>query len=401
MLGFSPFGASAFGATADGGSVSVSVNVTGVSATGGLGGAGPIQDYNGAIAGNPIGSLPIAASNLAVLPVSINVPVTGVSGAGAVGVVQPYFLDFQGTFSGAPFSTLPFSANNFATGTTSVNVNVTGVQAAGQTGTVTVRGKANTSVTGVIGSALLDPVGVAVGDSVEPAGFQHDVLLGQETVTAAANVLVTGVQAAGQVGTVRIGVSEYVDGVQGNGQVGTVAVSGDVSVSVIGVHGDTLLNTPTQIQVNAGANAYPSGVQAQGVLGEEDEVIGDATVYPTGVVGSGLLNSVGIGGEGNVTLAGVQAVVELGEEESRAGANAYVTGVQATSNLNTVTIVIRIKCNVFPIGVQAQGIASRALVWGPIPDNPGTTWNNITNPNTATWTQIVDGNTVQWVQIPT
>jgi hypothetical protein len=114
-----------------------------------------------------------------------------------------------------------------------------------------------------------------------------------------------------------------------------------------------------------------------------------------------LLNSVGIGGKAIITPAGVQAVVELGEEESRAGANVYVTGVQATSNLNAVTIVIRIKCNVFPTGVQAQGIAAKVLVWGLIPDNQTPNWQNINDSQTPTWTQIVDGNTVQWVQIPT
>ena len=119
------------------------------------------------------------------------------------------------------------------------------------------------------------------------------------------------------------------------------------------------------------------------------------------MVGSGLINSVGIGGEGNVTLAGVQAVVEWGEEEVPADANAYVTGVQATSNLNNVTVVIRIKANVFPTGVQARGIAAKVLVWGLIPDNQNPNWQNVNDSQTPTWTQIVDGNTVQWVEIPT
>ena len=100
-------------------------------------------------------------------------------------------------------------------------------------------------------------------------------------------------------------------------------------------------------------------------------------------------------------MAGVQAVGELGEEDSQADANAPVTGVQGVSNLDNVFVITRTTARVFPTGVQSQGRIGTVLVWGLIPDNPGTTWNNITNPNTAIWTQIVDGNNVIWVQIQT
>jgi tetrahydromethanopterin S-methyltransferase subunit A len=56
------------------------------------------------------------------------------------------------------------------------------------------------SVTGVVGSALFDPVGVAAGGEVEPAGFQHTVELGQETVITSANVFPAGVEGNGEVG---------------------------------------------------------------------------------------------------------------------------------------------------------------------------------------------------------
>ena len=104
------------------------------------------------------------------------------------------------------------------------------------------------SVTGVDASALLDPVGVAAGGEVEPAGFQAEVELGQEFVTAAANESVFGVEATGEIGTavVDAGANVQSTGVEGVGETGVAAF-------VIK------------------ANVYLVGVQGNGVIGEEEE----------------------------------------------------------------------------------------------------------------------------------
>jgi hypothetical protein len=105
-----------------------------------------------------------------------------------------------------------------------------------------------------------------------------------------------------------------------------------------------------------------------------------------------------------------------------------VTGVSASGSVGTATVVG--SSNVFPIGVQAVGSITSALVWGVINDNQTPNWTPIKDGNryegprgglfgfgtfgevplaslgfddvpVEQWRTVNDGNTVVWVQIAT
>ncbi len=82
-------------------------------------------------------------------------------------------------FSSAPLSATPFSAT---AGGGATLVNVTGVQSNGVIGQVSFSIGQYVYPVGIVRSVLLDPVGVAAGGDVEPAGFQAEVEIGQEFV---------------------------------------------------------------------------------------------------------------------------------------------------------------------------------------------------------------------------
>jgi len=78
---------------------------------------------------------------------SVSVSLTGVSATGEVGSFVE--LNFSGTISGSPISTFPISSSSFLSSRVDVSVNVTGVQATGVLGDETVENEANVYLTGL------------------------------------------------------------------------------------------------------------------------------------------------------------------------------------------------------------------------------------------------------------
>jgi hypothetical protein len=115
----------------------------------------------------------------------------------------------------------------------------------GQTGSVSVTGNANVSLTGVSASCEVGTAVVAININAPVTGVSATGELGSATVVAKAVVDATGVSATGFVGSVVVTADAVVvtTGVQATGQIGNANVL--IVVPVTGVQGTTALGTIT------------------------------------------------------------------------------------------------------------------------------------------------------------
>ena len=194
---------------------------------------------------------------------------------------------------------------------TTQSVSVSGVEGEGELGTVVPRAAANVELNNfnIVGSVLFDPVGIAAGAAVTPAGFQNTVDLGQETVVAKANVFPTGVEGVTEIGPFGI----Y--------SVNNIQVPGFEAVGEVG-----------NVTVEAKANTYVVGVQGTGQLGETDEDA-KATVFLTGVQATCVVGTAVAKAGTYVQVTGVVGTMQLGETDESGGAKVYVLGVSGTGRV--------------------------------------------------------------------
>ena len=124
--------------------------------------------------------------------------------------------------------------------------------ATGAVGAVSVTADANVSVTGVAGTGAVGSVSVSANADVDVSGVSGTGTLGSVTVTGEANVSPTGVAGTGTLGSVTVSAdaSTSVTGVEGTGTLGSVSVTGTATVSVTGVAGTTGLGSVTTITSN-------------------------------------------------------------------------------------------------------------------------------------------------------
>jgi len=191
-------------------------------------------------------------------------------------------------FADSPFSAAAFSA----LGNVSVSVAVTGVNATSALGTATVTADANINVTGVFATGVID------------SGY---------SVIADANVSVTGL--AGTTG------------------LGTVAVSADAITSVTGEAGTTTLGSVSVIE-GSGVSFSVTGVSATGILGDET-VTADANAYPTGVAGTTGLGTADVVGDAIVSVTGVEGTSAVGTVQIKFDVEVNVTGVEGTGLISS------------------------------------------------------------------
>ena len=100
-----------------------------------------------------------------------------------------------------------------------------------------------------------------------------------------------------------------------------------------------------------------------------------AIVDVTGVASTGDVGSVVVQATAVFSATGVQAATAIGVPTTAIGIDVVTIGVFGTSAVNSVsttgsTIII-------PLGVFADGVVGRALVWGRVTPDPGTTWTRI------------------------
>lgn len=215
------------------GGTNVSVNATGVSATGAVGNEAVTADANrtqtGVSGTGSVGNEAVTAN--------ADRTQTGVSGTGAVGdeaVTGNANSNEDGVGGTGSVGTVVTSGN--------ANETCTGVGGTGSTGTCVTHGDANSNVTGVeaTGSVGTVTISLATTTNVNVAGVEATASVGDETVTADANRNATGVAATGSVGTVNTTAASnvVVTGVTATGAVGTVLViaeSPNATVTVTGV----------------------------------------------------------------------------------------------------------------------------------------------------------------------
>ena len=100
-------------------------------------------------------------------------------------------------------------------------------------------------------------------------------------------------------------------------------------------------------------------------LGTGFSVVAPATVSPTGLQATGVLNGVT-----------VDLLIEI-----------PVTGLSATSALGTA-YVVEAATNVYPTGLSATGEVGRVLIWQNIDPSQNPNWINMTPSQTPNWTSI-------------
>jgi hypothetical protein len=134
------------------------------------------------------------------------------------------------------------------------------------------------------------------------------------------------------------------------GAVGTVSVSGAATVQPTGLQATASVGSVTVV---AEANIFPTGVAVTGAVGAVD-VVADANVIVTGVVGTSALGSVDVTAAANIPVVQQNDIVgSVGTVTVVAEAVVEPTGVEATGATGTVTVTA--DAIVSPTGVEAVG----------------------------------------------
>jgi hypothetical protein len=191
-------------------------------------------------------------------------------------------------------------------GVLSVEVFATGVEGLGVTGTVAIASKATVVLTGEAAIGVLE-TGVAVdaGANHGVVGQQATINIGEVTVKGKANVSPTGVVGTGVIGTA-IGSADanaIVTGVSATTALGEEEVDGKVRVFPTGVFATGFLGVE---EVDGKAVVNVTGVAGTVVLGTVNiKTVNNFAV--TGVLGTISQGSVAIDGKATVILTGVSA----------------------------------------------------------------------------------------------
>ena len=214
-------------------------------------------------------------------------------------------------------STSAFSAFPFGSDTDAGPVGVTGLSATGGVGSVSINGDADAVVTGLQATASMGQVLFSIGINVTGVGATGGV--GTAIPSLPENVSVTGVSATmpmtatgagggffGGVGfaeesfatpadtalkvSFELGTGGLVTGVAAAGDVGSVTITGPANVSVTGIAGTSGVGAVTVTQ-GTGVNVALTGSFAVGRVGVAS-AIGEIQIQVTGVAATGEVGQV-------------------------------------------------------------------------------------------------------------
>jgi hypothetical protein len=263
----------------------VTVNLTGQSATGG------------------VGTLSIAGG--------ASLSIAGVGGAGAVGAVGS---------AGAAIAAL------------------SGVGAAGGAGNLTAVGAALAALAGVVGTGQVGTITVTVagGVSVTLTGVSGTGGIGTLAAVGAALQELTGVSGAGAPGTLSPtgGAVQTLTGVSGTGAPGDLTAAGGALQQLSGVAGTGASGDLSAIGAAVQALTGVGGTGAPGDL----SITGGATQALTGVAGAGQVGDLTAAISMIVALSGVSASGAAGVISTITAAVVQLQGVAATGQAGTITI---------------------------------------------------------------
>jgi len=334
-------------------------------------------DYNVTTGDTGRQTLVIGLLNLNV-PVNVSADVTGVSATGEVG----------GNFSVTGTSTTPSNGLSstgqvgFVTVDIPLFVDVTGVQSAGQVGSVTVEATESVEATPFVptnawNEGAWGDLSWGGGKTSPDAG---DGQVGSVTVevTLNVNVDVTGVEATGQVGNVFL----FQNGLEATGEVGTALVQAGATVSVTGLEATGATN---DVVVTGTADVSPTGLEATGEVGTVTATA-DVTTDVTGLEATGGVGTVDVIQDQTVNLTGVEGTGEVGDIGLNIPVTVNVTGRGAATAVGAVTVQIDAPVDV--TGVAANGEVGFVTVWGKIIPDPGTTYSEISPSQSPGWGTI-------------
>jgi len=228
-----------------------------------------------------------------------------------------------------------------------------------------------------------------IRDSGATGGATWNALLTNGNVDSGNNsgwdfgvVNVTGVAAAGQVGTVLVDVGDVavsVTGVSASGGVGTVTVDVPTDVNVVGVQATGNVGV---VAVTITNDVDVVGVQATGEVGNVT-VVAEQNI--------------------NVSLIGVSASGDVGVPTVIGSDDIVLVGVQATGEVGSVTVVAVENINVNLIGVSANGQVGNLFFyqWSTIIDTQDPSWVPVNDLQTPTWATINPNNTPAWTNVIT
>lgn len=217
-------------------------------------------------------------------------------------------------------------------GTSSVygvnNIPVTLAASTGQVTSPTITADANVSVSGVNATGNMGYAEFSETWTGWSSGPWSRGAFGEPVIIAVA----TGVSATANLGTVSTQSDNRfnVTGVEGTGQVNSVIVSLPKVFSVTGVEGTTELG---QARMEETWFGWGSGPWSRGSWGT-----GTIIALPSGVQATGSEGSVTVTANADVAVSGVNATGALGAATTIAEANVYPTGVEATETIGDVTV---------------------------------------------------------------
>ena len=208
---------------------------------------------------------------------------------------------------------------------------------------------------------------------VPVTGISLSASLGNEIITADANLTLTGFGVTAAEGVVDPSPDATVTGIgfTADLSIGTVTIA-DANTDVTGEAMTASLGNET---ITGTANLTLTGF---GITAEEGTVdpAPDATVTGIGFSGSLAIGTVVIG-EANVTVVGEGFAAGLGVGNLDAVTLADVTGIAMSANLGSVTITAEATTNTTGIGLTMALGTNRTLIWNQVNTGTAPTWTEV------------------------
>jgi len=185
--------------------------------------------------------------------------------------------------------------------------------------------------------------------------------VGSVTTAGTADVPSTGLQAAGQVGTLSPSVGSGAIaqfggwgrgtwgeaawgtslGLFATGQVGQLSYVGGVDVPASGLEATTSVGS-VSITTGTGIDVDVTGLEVTASVGSISSVTGDANVSPTGIAPVGQVGTVTAKGIAKINLTGLSATGEVTVPAVEGDASVSVTGVGTSGEVGSVLVWDRI-----------------------------------------------------------
>ena len=370
-------------------------SATGVSASSGLG----AESVTGGAVAAPTGNQGVAnagsmvISGTAVLGVTgtattsglgeesvvgtANVSVTGVSGTAAVGnetvsiSVSPVPSGVEATAS---------VGNETVVGTATVSAS--GVEGTSTLGDETATGGAIASPSGVEATSAVGDETITGTAAVSPTGTEGTATLGNETVTTDVEVSATGVDATATLGneTVEVAITALPAGLSATGQIGDALAAGGAIVQEEGLVGTIGFGDE---QVTGTANVSPSGVAATSGLG-------DVTISGTANAAPGASGATGSVGD-------VTVIVSIDVVATGLSANALTNNVQDV--IGTATVIpagLSVTADLGSVRVWGEIIPDQVANWSEISPDQSASWSGVTPDQSASWSETTPSQGASW-----